>query len=99
MLIMLVWNTNYTLRRNMKMACIYYQQKPLILVISYPLTEECGTQGPIHLRPNTANTEVNKRFPSHLHQELPVGQNTVLIREGFPEVIKHGHAIPAKRRE
>lgn len=40
---------------------------------------------------------VQQAVSSHLYQELSVGQNTVLIREGFPQVIKRGHAIPAKR--
>ncbi len=40
-----------------------------------------------------------KKFSSHLHQELSVGQDTVLVREGFTEVIKHDHAISAKRAE
>lgn len=39
------------------------------------------------------------QFPSHLHQQLSVGQDTVLIGEGFPEVIKRGHAVPATRAE
>lgn len=35
---------------------------------------------------------------SHLQQQLPVGQNTVLIGEGFPEGIKRAHALPATTR-
>lgn len=41
----------------------------------------------------------NKQISSHLHQQLSVGQNTVLIREGFTEVIKRGHGISAERAE